>query len=101
MTDKEIIDEFTRESWDSGRLVIQVLSITWPYPHEPQSHWITVTNLPEDADQASIEEARAKAIKRRRYFAVCEECGERKPVGWMNDEHICQSCAEKNHGVVY
>jgi hypothetical protein len=40
-------------------------------------------------------------LDNEQYFKVCQECGKRKPRGWMHNDGICQSCAENNHGVVY
>ena len=96
-----MLQEFTRVRQRKDCVSVQVLWITWPHPHEPKSHWHTVTNLPTDADRQSIAAERKKVLHNPRHFAVCEECQERNPVGWMLDEHICQSCAEKNHGVAF
>lgn len=101
MTENEIIQKFTRARRQKDCLAIQVLRITWPHPHEPKSRWHTIATLPSDADEPSIASERKKAAHHPRYFAVCQECKKRNPIGWMLDDHICQSCAEKNHGVVF
>jgi len=55
--------------------------------------------LPLGADQADTDQAVIKVLRRRKYFKVCKECGERKPVGLMWEENICQGCGERNHGL--
>jgi hypothetical protein len=101
MTENELIQEFTRVQRLKKRIVVQVKWITWPHPHEPTSRWLTVKKLTSDADDLSIAAERGKILHNLKYFAVCEECHELNPIGWMLDEHICQSCAEQNHGVIF
>lgn len=101
MTEDALLHDFTRAVRHHDRVAIQVLWITWPHPHEPKSCWHTVVNLPSDANKCSIGAERANLLEHATYFAVCEECHERNPAGWMLDEHICQSCAESKHRVVF
>ena len=54
-----------------------------------------------DSSEVEIEKATARILEDDGYFQVCNECGERKPLGWMLNESLCQECAQANHGVVY
>lgn len=44
---------------------------------------------------ASAQEAQAQT------FGVCKFCSQKLPSGWMSQQDICQSCAEKHLGIVY
>ena len=103
MTDQDLIAQFLRTvpSAPDGGTVIEVCEISWPHPHEPEGTWVTVTELPAGASQERIDRQISKILRNRKYFRVCQECGERKPVGWMHNARICQGCAEKHHGVCY
>ncbi len=48
-----------------------------------------------------VSEEIDRILLNKEHFSRCEECGQLKPRGWMHDGNICQSCAERNHGVVY
>ena len=58
--------------------------------------------LPEsalwDALSALIKGAREA---RRSRFQVCQHCGETTPPEWLHDEHVCQSCADRHHGMIH
>lgn len=101
MNDKELMDEFTDVRSGANGIALRVLRITWPHPHEPKSQWYTVTTLPIGTSLSDLDNARRDLLANPEHFRVCTECNERNPVGWMNDDSICQGCAERNHGVVY
>jgi len=101
MDDQELISEFIAVERNSTGCSISVLTIRWDGPANPVSIWIPVRNLPADFPVSAIQSEIARLLEDPQYFAVCEECHERNPVGWMDDERICQSCAERNHGVVH
>ena len=102
MNDADLIADFIRTvpAADCGT-VVEVCVISWPHPHEPKSTWSVAAELPPGALQEEVDQAVAKVLRDRKYFAVCRECGGRKPVGWMHGGGICQRCAEEKHGVVY
>ncbi len=101
MTDRELRKEFIRIEKTQNEIQILVHEIRWDGPHSPIHTWVVGKSLPDTASEAGIEEATASVLEDHRYFRVCDECGERKPVGWMHDETICQRCAVANHGVVH
>jgi hypothetical protein len=59
------------------------------------------SSLPATASEAAVEKATAGILEDGGYFQVCNECGKRKPLGWMLNGSLCQECAQANHGVVY
>ena len=102
MNDADLIHDFIRTvPFPDGGTVVEVCVISWPHPHEPESTWVTAAELPPGATAAEHDRAVAKVLRDRKYFRVCRDCGERKPVGWMHDIKICQGCAEKHHGVCH
>jgi len=102
MTDQDLIAEFIRTAPQAdGSTLVEVCTISWPLPHEPESTWITAAELPSGASQDRVDKAVRKLLKDRHYFRVCQDCNERNPVGWMHDSKICQTCAEQHHGVCY
>ena len=101
MKDSELINEFTRVKHHEDRIAIQVAWITWPHPHESKLHWHTVKNLNTGEDPALINITRKSIINNEKYFRICSECNVRNPYGWMWEGKICQSCAERNHEVVF
>lgn len=62
--------------------------------------WVPLIALPIDTPLERVQKQAASVIQRKRYFAICQECSERNPQGWMHAATQCQSCAEKP-GVVY
>jgi hypothetical protein len=97
----QISREYLRVRPAEKHLLLQVMQIAWPSPGSPRTYWRTVSRLPVDASPAAIAKARRAALRNPKHFRVCQECGELKPSGHMHDDKICQSCAERSHGVVY
>lgn len=101
MTDNEILDGFTAVQYGPQGVVLRVRRITWRGPHQPRSRWQTASILPTDISPTDIEVRRRQLLNNSTYFRVCAECQERVPVGFMHGGTICQSCAQRNHSVVY
>ena len=101
MTDRELRKEFIRIEKTQNEVQILVHEIRWDGPHTPISTWGIAQTLPATASESEIENATVSILRDDRYFRTCAECGDRKPVGWMLDESICQECAQTSHGVVY
>jgi hypothetical protein len=101
MTDEELITEFTKVDRKTDVFCIKVALIDWPSPAEPRTRWHVVTRLPSETSERDIAASRRALLKNRRYFRLCNTCRENNPIGWMHDDHICQSCAERTLGVVY
>ncbi len=101
MNDTELLKEFIRIEKTQNEVQIFVRKIRWQGPHTPIHTWAVGKRLPATASEAEIEEATAGILEDDGYFQVCLECGERKPLGWMLNESLCQECTQANHGVVY
>lgn len=83
-------------TWDR----VFVIAISWQGPHSPRAAWRCAHARPARLARGQEDLIRA-ALANRKYFRVCEECGKTNLRGWMHDAHICMSCAENHHGVVY
>ncbi len=101
MTDRELRKEFIRIEKTQDEVQIRVHEIRWQGSHSPIHSWVVRKSLPATASDAEIENAAADILQDHRYFRTCPECGERKPLGWMQNDRICQECAVANHGVVH
>ncbi len=101
MTDRELRKEFIRIETTQNEVQILVHEIRWQGPHTPIHTWAVAESLPNAASESEIENAIVGILRDDRYFRACLECGERKPLGWMLNESLCQECAQANHGVVY
>lgn len=101
MDDQQLIDEFIRTTPSDTGVLIEVLIIDWPTPSQPVSSWVAAATVRGTPSLEKLQERVLRVLGTKKYFRVCGECGERNPMGWMHDNKICQSCAERNHGVVY
>ncbi len=101
MTDRELRKEFIRIEKTQNEVQILVHEIRWDGPHTPIHTWAVGKSLPATASEAEIDKATARILEDGSYFQVCNQSGERKPLGWMLDESICQECAQTSHGIVY
>lgn len=80
--------------------IFQVAEITW-HGHTPMTYWNSIKWLDADTPLKKINREYRKLLERRTYFKICEICEERNPVGWMHHNTICQSCAERELGVIH
>jgi hypothetical protein len=101
MTDRELRKEFVRVEKTQNEVQILVHEIRWDGPHTPIHTWAVGKSLPATASKTEIENATAGILEDGGNFRTCNECGERKPLGWMLNGSLCQECAQANHGVVY
>jgi hypothetical protein len=99
--DAQIIKECIKVEKTDLYVKILVEHTSWLRPHEPYSEWMEGETLPGKVSQSEIQDAVKRVIENHRHFRVCQECGDRKPTGWMHNDRICQGCAEANYGIVY
>ena len=99
--DGTIVDECTRVTREADCLLIEVAHIAWDGPHTPVTTWVTCAVLPLDAAHTSISAARFALLEERGHFRICRVFKERKPCGGMHDGRVCQSCAERDFGVIH
>jgi len=102
-TDADLIRHAIRtvQDADGDRIIIEAQVVHWPHPHRPELEWVQAAELPADASEADIVAAVIKVLRRRRFFKICRECGERTLSGSMYDRVTCHTCAETKYGVVY
>lgn len=77
--------------------------LTWDGPCTPVKTsclWqrLTLEELKKSQLPGLITEAQAQ---QQQSFCDCKYCGQHNPKGWMHSLDICQSCAEKELGVVH
>jgi NADH pyrophosphatase NudC (nudix superfamily) len=101
VTDAELIADFTRMVEVDGEIRLEVAVVDWPQPHTPTMVWKTFRYWKKPPTPERLAAAQQKALTMRRFFRVCQRCGERNNAGHMHDRRICQTCAEKHLGVVY
>ena len=91
-------------------IIIQVAKIDWIEPHEGLFIWDVYKELPEGTTEDELDEVLADLLDDTQYFAVCDKCNKRIPVGMMNvDEifrnerfrYICQDCMTKHYQVLF
>jgi len=102
-TDSDLIENSIRIAHDADgdKIVIEVELVHWPHPHSPVAEWVPAAELPAGALQTDIDKTILKVLRRRKYFKVCQECGERTHSGHMFDRETCHGCAETKYGVCY
>ena len=101
MNTDELIAEFLKVDRTPELIRILVADTSWPSPSQPETAWRLHAKLPANASEAEIRQAQESALQDTLYFATCGTCRERQPAGWMHDDHICQSCATRDLGIVY
>lgn len=101
MDDHELVQRFIKVEPEAGIINVLVCKIGWSGSYTPVSTWELAVRLKADVPSADIDVQIHKALNNEQYFQVCKECGKRNPCGWMHSKSVCQSCAERNHGVVY
>jgi len=101
MNDREPAHHFVKLEPVPGALRVLVGAVSWDGPQSPSISWALARELPEPVSDDEIDRAVAEVRASADYFATCEECGQRNPLGWMHDERVCQSCAQQTHGVIY
>jgi len=101
MDEEELIKEFICIKRTNASTEIFVRLISWEGPHNPISQWKIVRTIKKDISDEQIAVELSRILNNRRYFIRCKECNELKPKGWMWEDNICQSCAERNHQVVF
>jgi hypothetical protein len=101
MDDHELAQRFIKIEPEAGSINVFVCKIGWSGSHSPVSTWEFTVKINTDILSTEIDAEIHKILNNKRYFQVCKECGERNPCGWMHSRNICQSCAERNHGIVH
>jgi hypothetical protein len=98
-SDDAVLEEYTRVRVEADVQIIDAGVVTW-LGHWGERSWVEVVRLPAAASADEVGKARRKVLQRRKFFAVCKECCERMPRGFV-EEGICTSCLQRNHGVIF
>ncbi len=101
MTESELLAEFVRVDRKDENIAVMVLEIAWEGPHKPVDRWTLAKTLHAASSDSEVADATRSVLSDQRFFSTCGECNQRMPLGWMDDQELCQGCAERNHGVVY
>jgi hypothetical protein len=99
MNDDELIRDFIRVDRSDGMIRILVGSVGRDV-QAPVTRWLVGAILPSVSSDADIEDAIEDVLQSPDHFALCPECGERVPLGWM-DMGVCQTCSARDSGVVH
>jgi hypothetical protein len=98
----EVIVRLTRST-----VTVWEYAVSWESPHSPMVRPIRVgsvvwRHIPNPkailAVHSLIDAARDSRLSK---FSVCSHCERRKPPESMHDEDVCQSCAQRDLGIVY
>jgi hypothetical protein len=101
LSDIELIQDMTRIIESPEAVVFEVVEVHWLKPRSPCIVWHPVVVLPPGSSPIRIEAARKSLLHRKRFFALCAECGLRNIKGHMASAFLCMGCAERNHDIVY
>lgn len=108
----EVIQLTTGDFRDESGLVILINPdamelrlpvLTWIGPHKSaQTSRLWERYALDQLEEAQLADLIAQAlVQQQESFSDCQYCGQHKPKGWMHGEDVCQSCAEKELGIVY
>jgi hypothetical protein len=97
--DDYLLHEYTQVRIEADAQVVDVGVISWD-SGPPQLIWVPVVRLPVGSSSEQASDERRKVLHRRKFFGVCDECGDRNPRGHMVGS-LCHGCMELNHGVVF
>jgi len=88
-------------------VTVEAYAARWNGPHElvTAGRQVGVFPLPT-ADEPGLLAAVKAAIGQARAirlatYRTCTHCGQTNPPEWMHDQTVCQTCAERDLGVVY
>ena len=101
MKNSDSIKKYVRVEETKHSVQILVCKIGWDGPAEMITKWEFGKNLQSGASETEIEQAVAGIIDDPRFFKLCSDWGEHKPVGLMWENQICQGCAAANHGIIF
>jgi len=101
LTERELLDSFTRIEARDDRYRFEVGIVTWSHPHEPDADWKCFRRWKTAPSPERIATAEKAALGSRRFFRRCVTCGELNNIGHMHSADVCQGCAESHLGVVY
>ncbi|HET7617818.1 MAG TPA: hypothetical protein VFK20_04855 [Vicinamibacterales bacterium] len=98
----QIIVRLTRAT-----LTVWEYAVVWEGPHTPVVRpiragsiaWRRLSNTHAFTAARALMDAAIES--RLSKFGTCTHCGQRRPPESMHDDDVCQSCAQRDLGVVY
>lgn len=98
----EVIVRLTRST-----ITVWEYAVSWNTPDSPTVQPIRVGSVVwrriQNASAVSAVHALIEAARESRLgtFSVCSHCQRRQPPELMHDDDVCQSCAQRDLGIVY
>jgi hypothetical protein len=101
----EVIVRLTRST-----VTVWEYAVTWETPDTPHAATVTPVRAGSVAWRHIPYSGAVSAVRslidaaresRRAKFSVCAQCEQRKQPELMHDDEVCQSCAQRDRGVVY
>jgi hypothetical protein len=91
----------------TSAVTVAQYAVTWETPYTPTVQPIQIgvfdwQAVPGDAAMRVVKALITAAREARLAdFATCRSCLKRTPPEWMHGDELCQSCAERDGGVVH
>ncbi len=96
----ELADYFRCVAIPEG-YAFEVGRIRWDGPHTPVLEWITYRQWKTTPTEKRIRRAKESALRNLAFFGTCKRCSRTLNIGHMHDKAVCQSCAERELGIVH
>ena len=82
---------------------LRLPTLIWDGPHTPiKTSRLWQRLALDDLKESQLPRLMAEAqTQQQQSFCDCKYCGQRNPKSWMHSPDVCQSCAEKELGVVH
>jgi hypothetical protein len=100
-SDTQLIADFIRVVESEDGTLMEVGVVEWNGPATPVIRWKTFRRWRRKPTPQRLDAAQQQALQTARFFKVCRICRDRTNIGHMHDARVCQSCAERELGVVY
>ena len=101
VNDNEIASQFIHIERSKSWLEFYVTTVSWKGPHKPEKSTEQVLRIPAGSHDSVVDQKSREILQDPTYFGVCNFCNQRKPAGWMSSDNCCQTCAEKEFGIVH
>jgi hypothetical protein len=99
MTEAQLLQNYVRVRMTPARIMIEV-KVEAPADAEgntPSARWSLAAALPKLSLATAVERARLMTVANRRFFRICDRCGDRHPIGRIitraDGSDQCVDCA--------
>ena len=97
---EKYLSDFVRWKTRKRKVALEVGVVEWDC-QTPRIEWHTAEIFESNPSPEQKDAAIGRLLRNKTYFRVCSRCFEINNIGHMGYKGVCQSCAEKYHGVVY